>query len=143
MYDEILRIPLVIAHPDIEAGVSKGLVSLLDLGPTLAELGGTSMDDVSGRSFAPLLYGECTDHRSLVFAEYLTNLDTFGGAPEYPIFMVRGKQYKYAETVGQGSVLYKLDEKPAEVNNLVGNPAYAPIERALRNQTEQLRPTYL
>jgi len=143
MYDEILQVPLVIAHPDVEAGISEGLVSLLDFGPTLAELGGTSMDDASGRSFAPLLYGERTDHRPLVFAEYLTNPDTFGGAPEHPIYMARGKRYKYAETVGQGSVLYELDEQPAEVTNRAGNPEYAPIERALRNQTERLRPDHL
>lgn len=140
MYDEILRVPLVIASPDIEPGVSDELVSLVDLGPTLAELGGTSISSVTGESFAPLLYGECTDHRRLIYAEYLTNRDTFGGNPKYPIYMVRGKRYKYAETRGQGSVLYDLDECPTEVNNHAGEREYAAIEQALQRQITRIHP---
>lgn len=143
MYDEILRVPLVISHSDVESGVSDGLVSLLDLGPTLAELGGTEMPDATGRSFAPMLYGERTDHRSLVFAEYLTNPDTFGAAPENPIYMARGRRFKFAETIGQGSVLYDLDEQPVEVTNHASEAKYAPIEQTLKNKTKRLRPDNL
>lgn len=143
MYDEVLRVPLVVSHPDMEHGPTDSLVSLLDLGPTIAELAGTTMSDATGRSFTPLLYGEQTDHRSLVFAEYLTNPDTFGGDPEQPIYMARGKRYKFAETVGQGAVLYELDEEPAEVTDHAGDPAYAPIERTLQTQIDRIRPEHL
>lgn len=143
MYDEILRVPLVISHPDIEPGATDSLVSLLDIGPTIAELGGTRMSNATGRSFAPLLYGEETDHRSLVFAEYLTNPDTFGADPEYPIYMARGERFKFAETVGQGPILYDFHDQPAEVSNHAGGSEYVSIERALRAQVESLRPDHL
>ena len=55
---EILQVPLVISHLDIELGVSDGFVSLLNFGPTIAELDGMGIADATGRSFAPLLYGE-------------------------------------------------------------------------------------
>ncbi len=58
-YEETLRVPLIIAHPDDAGGRrSEAFVSLVDLLPTLAALAGVATgaaDAGDGRSFAPLL----------------------------------------------------------------------------------------
>jgi arylsulfatase A-like enzyme len=59
LYDELLRVPLIIHVPGIESRTIDQQVSLLDLGPTLYDLLGIETPDaVQGTSFAPLLRGE-------------------------------------------------------------------------------------
>ncbi len=78
VYPEELMVPLIVAHPDLAAGVRvPGLVSLVDLAPTLYELAGVEPpEDISGRSLAPNLvapelrlgdqaYGETLDRPNL------------------------------------------------------------------------------
>jgi arylsulfatase A-like enzyme len=56
-FEEIYRIPLIISGPGVAVGEETfGLVSLLDLCPTLLELTGNEIFEVSdSKSFAPLL----------------------------------------------------------------------------------------
>jgi len=59
LYDELLRVPLIIHAPGYEPRTIDQQVSLLDLGPTLYDLLGVETPDaVQGRSFEPLLRGE-------------------------------------------------------------------------------------
>ncbi|RQH02561.1 sulfatase-like hydrolase/transferase [Natrarchaeobius oligotrophus] len=142
MYDDVLRVPLLVSHPSIESGETDSLVSLADLPPTLAELAGCSFPaETPGQSFAPILFGERSDHRSTVYAEYLTDESTFGANPDHPIFMVRGKRYKYAVTDGQGEVLYDLDDRPAEIHNRATDPDYRAVKRSVRTRLDRIRPS--
>eukprot|EP00947_MAST-08B_sp_MAST-8B-sp1_P002476 g2476.t1 len=61
MYEASVRVPLMVAGPGIRRGVTvtDTLVSLLDVFPTLCDLGGVRKPDyLSGFSLAPLLFGE-------------------------------------------------------------------------------------
>lgn len=59
LYDEAVRVPLIVAGPGVAAGLRvESVVSLLDLVPTLAELLGVDApDDPAGRSLAAALSG--------------------------------------------------------------------------------------
>jgi arylsulfatase A-like enzyme len=60
LFEEIVRIPLAIAGPRVQAGQRDERVSLLDLGPTLLELAGLAAPPEfggHGRSFAASLRG--------------------------------------------------------------------------------------
>ncbi len=67
LYEEIAHIPLLIKLPGIEGGRRcDALVQLVDLMPTLAELGGAEAPpDIHGRSLLPLLRGEADKVRDL------------------------------------------------------------------------------
>jgi choline-sulfatase len=64
LFEEIVNVPLILAAPGVEPGlVVPDQVSLVDLTPTLLELGGVSLDGVDGRSLLPLVRGEALDER--------------------------------------------------------------------------------
>ncbi len=74
LYDELIRIPLILRLPDTSlTGRSSAMVQQVDLMPTLFDLLGA--DDVQlkapmqGRSLVPLMKGEQEQVSSLVFAE--------------------------------------------------------------------------
>lgn len=55
-YEETLRIPMLVRHPDIESSHTENLVSICDIGPTLAELAEISWDGPhDGRPFTSML----------------------------------------------------------------------------------------
>ncbi len=56
LYDEIAEVPLVLSAPGLPSGLSvRSQVSLVDLMPTLAELAGSPLDGLDGRSLLPLV----------------------------------------------------------------------------------------
>jgi arylsulfatase A-like enzyme len=59
-FDTDIRVPLVVAGPDVPAGGSRAeIVQNIDLAPTFQRLaGGTVAADVNGRSLVPLLRGQ-------------------------------------------------------------------------------------
>ncbi len=59
-FEEVYRVPLIVAGPGVSAGVElDGIVSLMDVGRTLVQL--TTGDDFTcqGRSLMPLLHSAC------------------------------------------------------------------------------------
>jgi arylsulfatase A-like enzyme len=73
LYDEVLRVPLIVAGPGVEAaGQLAGTpVNLLDLAPTLMQIGGAPLPpEAEGRSLVPALRGQALDDRPL-YAESL------------------------------------------------------------------------
>ena len=64
MYEQSLQMPLLIRYPELIAAgtVRDDIVVNVDFGPTLLDLCGVkAADHVQGRSFAPMLGGECID----------------------------------------------------------------------------------
>jgi arylsulfatase A-like enzyme len=60
LFEEVVEVPLLLSAPDrVEPGAVVGeQVSLVDLAPTLLDLGGAPLDGTDGRSLLPLLAGE-------------------------------------------------------------------------------------
>jgi arylsulfatase A-like enzyme len=64
MYDEIVEVPLIVSAPGrVGPGVVDTQVSLVDLTPTLLDLGGAPLDGVDGTSLVPALEGAETEDR--------------------------------------------------------------------------------
>jgi arylsulfatase A-like enzyme len=67
---EMARVPLVIAAPGLGAGRVGGVVSQVDVSPTLLELAGLSpASDASGVSLVPSMRGEAPSGSRVVFSE--------------------------------------------------------------------------
>lgn len=126
MYEELVRVPLVISWPGrLAAGRSDALVSLIDVLPTLCDLAGAPPPaTVHGLSLAPLLERRATRVREVVFSEYYGKQ-----AWRVPIRMARDDRWKYVRYRSDGEELYDLTADPGELRNLARDPAAAP-ERA-------------
>jgi uncharacterized sulfatase len=94
-YEAGLRVPLIVRWPGhVRAGTrSDAMVSLVDLLPTLLELAGAPPQPLDGASFAPVLRGERSSHRDLVYALH-SNVGIVNGGP-YPIRSVRDPRWHY------------------------------------------------
>lgn len=95
MYDEGIKTPLIIHWPAGIKGcnqVSPGLVSVIDIAPTILELAGISpCASIQGKSFKTLLNKPAAKFRNYVFAEH--NWHSFRAYER----MVRTDQYVYIE----------------------------------------------
>ncbi len=129
-YEQLMRVPFVVAGPGIDAQrkpIDTPLVSLLDLLPTCADLAGIPIPDGKpGLSLKPWLRGETqTDWRQYVVGEWLTEW----GHTINPGRMLRGERFKYACYRGgrHGELqeeLYDLDADPWETRTLHTDPVH-------------------
>jgi choline-sulfatase len=128
------RVPLVIAAPQHFAPRrAPQVVSLVDLLPTVLDLatGGEppeTIDPIDGRSMAPLLSGDGAGWPDMAISEY-TDMGVCA-----PCRMIRQGRHKYVYTHGHAAQLYDLAADPAELRNLAGTAAHAPIEGKLRER---------
>ena len=119
MYEELVRVPLVIAWPGrIRAARSDALVSLIDLLPTLCDLAAVPPPaGIDGVSLRPILEQRAARVREMVFA------DDYGKQSwRVPIRMVRTERWKYVRYVKYGDELYDLSADPGELRNLAADP---------------------
>jgi N-acetylglucosamine-6-sulfatase len=108
VYEETIRIPLMIRGPGLHVGVVNRPVQLIDLAPTLLELAGAPVpDSVDGRSLIPLLRGtEPASWRSDVLIEINHTL------------ALRTTDWLYAE-IGTGELeLYDMRLDPYQTESL-------------------------
>jgi choline-sulfatase len=127
-YDETTNIPLVFSGPGI-AGRNRsisGLVSLIDLYPTLCDYAGIKYDhEMNGCSLLPWLedYKNASPH-SYVVSQWHTEW----GFTIEPGRMVRTKRYKYTHYLeGNGEELYDLANDPGELKNLADHHDFKTI----------------
>jgi len=124
-YDETTRVPLIVAGPGIAGPVGRpvdGLVSLLDLLPTICEMAGVAPPEgLWGRSLVPWLRRPTDgDPHEAVVAEWHTEW----GVTVEPGRMLRTQRFKYTcYREEQGEELYDLREDPGETRNLVAEPS--------------------
>lgn len=134
MYDNIVRVPLIVRWPDVAtAGLARGEFTLhaLDLAATMCEAAGLPIPaDYAGRSLLPLLRGQTVDDwRQDVTA-------TYNGA-QFGLFMqrmLRDRRFKYVWNPTDVDELYDLESDPAELHNRIADPAYANALRELRHR---------
>ncbi len=132
MYDESVRVPLMMTGPGIPAGVVRRTpVSLIDVFPTVLETAGLETPrDRPGRSLVELAQLP-DDSARPIFSEYHAT------AAKSAEFMIRRGRYKYIHYVGYPPELYDLDEDPDELRNLAPHAEHAGLisefERALRD----------
>ena len=127
-----VRVPLVARIPGL-APVSRvaEMVSLVDLLPTFMEIGGGKDADpvtpLDGRSLISLMEGPGGGPNQVI-SEYT------GEGVCAPCRMVRRDNVKFIYTHGHDDLMYDLAADPLELDNLIGRPEYAEIERDLRKE---------
>ncbi len=115
LFDELLRVPLILRAPGIPASRQTAPVSLLDITPTVLDLVGLPVPDgLDGRSLGPLVRGE--EGADAVFA---ARPQAFG-RPLYghERWGVLDGRSKYATDDGRES-LFDLDADPGERADLL------------------------
>jgi arylsulfatase A-like enzyme len=115
LYDELLRVPLIVKSPGLAARRVSGSVSLMDVAPTLLDLAGYSPDllgeGVEGRSLLTLAKGSpdpSVTERDLALGRVLYGPVQWGS--------LRGAE-KYISTKGKEQ-LFDLAKDPGETNDL-------------------------
>jgi arylsulfatase A-like enzyme len=126
MYEEVFRVPLIVRMPaGWPAGLEVGdFVRLLDLMPTIVELGGARAPDrLDGRSLVPLLRGQTPPNwPDSVYCEH--HGEVWGYQSQR---MVRTRRWKYVYNPHDVDELYDLRDDPAEMSNLIEDPAQAGV----------------
>lgn len=127
-YDETTRVPLIVAGPGVAqpGRVQPGLVSLLDLLPTLCDLAGIAAPPgLWGQSLAPALRADSAwQPHPYVAAEWHTEW----GFTVEPGRMLRTPHAKYMRYLeDNGEELYDLVRDPGEIRPLAGDPAGQPL----------------
>jgi arylsulfatase A-like enzyme len=131
MYEELVRVPLVIAWPGrIRSARSDALVGLIDLLPTLCDLADVrapaGVDGLSLRRLLDSRAPAARGPRDTIFAEYYGKQSW-----RVPIRMARTARWKYVRYLGYGEELYDLDADPGEMRNLAADPRAASERRRL------------
>ena len=154
MYDESMRIPLLVRYPGtVQAGSrNDSIVNNTDLGPTLLALAGVdSPDFMQGRSLVPLLNGtQPDDWRTSTYYRYWMNYAHHDVPAHYG---VRTKDFKLIFFYGlpldapgarsaatkPGWELYDLRKDPRETRNVYGNATYTGIANELKAELLRLK----
>jgi len=135
MYEENIRIPLVIAAPGaFGRGERDDLVTQADLAPTLTALGGLQWPRaVTGRDLS-----RKAPERDAVFLEYYAKQKWIN-----PIRTIRTRKWKLNWYDRGNKELYDLANDPHETRNLAGNPSIATVQKELEKRLEAWRPPML
>lgn len=140
-YDETTHIPLAFAGPGITPSQQpiSGLVSTVDLFPTLCDLAGLDISSTTaGRSLRPWLQNRAAESpHPFVVSEWHTEW----GFTIEPGRMIRSERFKYTHYLeGNGEELYDLEQDPLETQSLAHAPEYAEVleqHRALLREHTQ------
>jgi choline-sulfatase len=123
-FEPSIRVPLIVHCPRrFAARRVAGAVSLLDLAPTLVELGGAAMDGVDGVSLTGAIAGEDVPVRDVPL-EYLAE-----GVRAPQVTLVRGP-LKLVRSHGEPDLVYDVEADPSERINLAGERAAESLGRA-------------
>ncbi len=144
MYEESLRMPLIVRWPGVTEPGSKNaqLVQNLDYAQTFLEMAGLeATDSMQGSSLVPLLRGETpTDWRRSIYYHYYGYPAVHQVAKHYGIRTERYKLiwfYQFDEWE-----LYDLKTDPDELNNIYANPTHKDLLTKLKAELESLRKSY-
>ncbi len=138
MYDEITRVPLVMAGPGVNAGTTGALASHLDILPTMFDMAGCDAPPhLHGRSLAPVLRDPSASVNEMVPISYHRFGNSWqrsrtprkpkaGGAFDwFPIRCAVGTRYKLAINLLDRDELYDMHDDPYEMTNLIDDPSTA------------------
>ena len=141
MYEESLRVPLLVRYPGVikPGSTSKAFVSNADFAPTFLDYAGTPAPiDMQGRSLRPLLEGgKPSNWRKSLYYHYYE-------FPQphhvYPHIGVRTERYKlvYYYTIGEWE-LFDLRKDPRELRNLYNDTAHARTRAELTAELRRLK----
>jgi arylsulfatase A-like enzyme len=157
MYDESLRIPLLIRYPkEIKPGsVSKNFVVNIDFAPTFLDYAGLKIpNDMDGESLRPVLRGKTPENwRTDMYYRYWMHRAHYNIAAHYGIRTDRYKLIFYYglpldasgafhESTPPEWELFDLQKDPSEMNNVYNDPTYADEIKQLKTRLLELKKQY-
>ena len=135
MYDQMVRIPLIVRVPERFGGKTPRRVDDLDavnvdLLPTVADFCRLEPVECDGISLKPALTGAPgQQRRDFVIGQYYSKQRWVN-----PIRMLRTPQFKYNRYITHGEELYDLKNDPHEIVNLAADPGYAKTKKELAGE---------
>jgi len=142
MYEESLRMPLLIRYP---GGIKKGMVNNdmalnLDFASTFLDYAGAAIpDDMQGSSLRPLLEGKTPeDWRKSMYYHYYEFPASHSVKKHYGIRTTRYKLMHFYDNIDAWE-LYDLQNDPHELNNLYENDDYIELIIQLKDELQKLR----
>jgi len=145
MYEESLRMPLLVRYPKVvkSGSVNSEIVVNLDFGPTFVDLAGVAIpDDMQGRSLRPLLQGKTAgDWRSAMYYHYYEYPAVHSVKRHYGVRTRRYKLIRFYNDIDQWE-LYDLEKDPNEMKNVAEDSAYADTVKELKAELKRLREMY-
>lgn len=146
MYEEPLRLPLVMRYPKmIQPGtVVDGFALNVDYAPTILDLAGVEVPaDMQGASLRPLFGGaKPADWRTSMYYHYWEYPNSHEIVPHYGVRTERYKLIHHYDTRYGGPAVWELidlQEDPEERRNFYDDPEYAEVIPRLQTELEQLR----
>jgi arylsulfatase A-like enzyme len=143
VYEEAVRVPLVVRGPDVPAGVTVNDLSInADLAPTVLDAAGATPGLVEdGRSLLPFAAHPARFHgRELLLEKGDVGDEEDDQTPQSGTFSaIHTSRYVYVENISGEHELYDLAIDPYELDNQANNPAYDAIEAALASRLATLR----
>ncbi len=143
VYEEAVRVPLVIRGPGVPAGVTVDDLAInADLAPTIVEAAGATAGRVpDGRSLLPFAEHPDRFHgRELLLEKGDVVDDDDDDAPQSGTFAaIHTGRYVYVENLTGELELYDLELDPYQLDNQVNNPAYDAVEADLASRLASLR----
>ena len=120
MFEECLRVPMIICAPGIIPGVCDRLVESVDLFQTLTELCNLpAMTGREGSSLVPLLEKPDIAWKKAIFSNLQKN-----NGDSLLATAVRTENWHYNNWQEEGEELYDMVNDPREITNLAKSPAY-------------------
>ncbi|MEZ5364695.1 MAG: sulfatase [Bryobacterales bacterium] len=144
LFENSARVPLLVAAPGFEATRGKtadGVVELVDLYPTLADLAGLAAPPhVQGASMRPQLEDPNAPGKAAALTTFISTDRQHVGKerhrPNAQGYSIRTKRWRYTEWGDKawlGLELYDHDNDPKEFTNLAKDPAYADQVRLMED----------
>lgn len=146
-YELDTRVPLIVSAPGVAraGGRSRGLVELIDLYPTLAELSGLPAPaGAEGMSLVPLLRDPARSGKAAALSQHPRPF--YGGPATTMGYALRTERHRYVEwrerKTGEVTAreLYDVLRDPAETVNRSAEPASAAILADLQRQLRKIAP---
>ena len=141
MYEESLRMPLVVRWPGVTkpGSVNSDLVQNLDFAETFLEIGKVAVpDDMQGKSLVPLLNGKTPhDWRKSVYYHYYEFPGWHDVRRHYGVRTDRHKLIHYYD-IGEWE-LFDLEADPDEIKSVYDDPKYAAVRKELEVELDRLR----
>jgi len=133
IYEQAVRMPLLLRLPGGEPARFETPVSHLDIVPTLLELMEVpSPEGLDGLSLAECLRQGCEPPERPVFCEFCGS-----GGRDMNRRAVITRRYKYVYDPEDIAELYDLERDPLEMENLAQDPGYASVVREMHEQCRE------
>jgi arylsulfatase A-like enzyme len=134
VYEESVRVPLIVRGPGLPAGQVRGqLAANIDLAPTILDAAGVPPRlKMDGISLLPVARNPASSGTRSLVLEYLAGRTGYSAVRTSDGFL-------YAEHRNGERELYDLNTDPYELQNLAGRPADAHLEAELARRLAALR----